>query len=234
MKYIKKEQEPEELRFWFDSQFDEDSKRLGCDYRNDLPSDVKRVLHNHLLTEQGFLCCYTGISINVDTSHVEHLKPYSICRQEGKHEDVDYLNLLAAYPGGNYKNADTPNRRSKKCPFGAHAKDDWYDSTNLVSPLDEDCETRFIFYDSGKIEASNAEDTAAQKSIEKLTLNHERLKDLRKEAIDEALFPTDIELDESELRSFANGAYSVKGTDGKLPEFCFVIEQVARQLVYTE
>ena len=228
MKYINKEQEPEELRSWLDSQFDEDGNRLGCDYRNDLPTDVRRALLDHLLREQGFLCCYTGISIDKDDSHVEHFKPYSLCRKEGKYEDVSYLNLLAAYPGNDYKNEDS---RSKKCPFGAPEKNDWYDPINFVSPLNNDCEARFRFDDYGKVEATNNLDIAAQTTIEKLVLNHGRLKDLRKAAIDEALFPIDIELDESELRAIADGAYSVKSEDGKFPGFCFVIEQVAKQLI---
>lgn len=55
MKYIQKEQEPEKLRSWFNSQFDEDGTCLGCDYRDNLPGDIKRDLKNHLLKEQGFL-----------------------------------------------------------------------------------------------------------------------------------------------------------------------------------
>jgi uncharacterized protein (TIGR02646 family) len=184
-----------------------------------------------LLKEQGFLCCYIGILIDADNSHVEHLKPYSLCKQQGQYEDVSYLNLLAAYPGRDYQDEDT-NRQNKKCPFGAHAKDDWYDLLNFVSPLNNDCEQRFKFYQSGKVEATNNQDIAAQTTIEKLVLNHEQLKDLRKAAIDEVLFP-DIELDELELRRIADGAYSVRDEDGKFPNFCFVIEQIAKELIGT-
>ncbi|MCF3623142.1 TIGR02646 family protein, partial [Planktothrix agardhii 1030] len=66
MKYIQKEQEPEKLRSWFNNQYDEEGNRLGCDY-SDLPGDIKRDLKDHLLREQGFLCCYTGILINANT-----------------------------------------------------------------------------------------------------------------------------------------------------------------------
>ncbi|CDM98101.1 MAG: TIGR02646 family protein [Limnospira sp. PMC 1291.21] len=239
MKYIKKEQEPEKLRSWFNNQYDQEGNRLGCDYYNDVPSDVKRDLKDHLLGEQGFLCCYTGILIDTDTSHIEHLKPYSICRDEKNYEDVNYLNLVTAYPGRNYKSQDDevnqPSKKSKKnskkCPFGAHAKDNWYELDNFVTPLESDCEDRFKFDNSGKVEATNHQDTAAQITIEKLVLNHERLIDLRRAAIDEAIFPPDTELDESDIKEIANGLYSQKNAEGKFAQFCFVIEQIAKQLV---
>ncbi|MGL4502982.1 MAG: retron system putative HNH endonuclease [Planktothrix sp.] len=245
MKYIKKEQEPEKLCSWFNNQYDQEGNRLGCDYYNDVPSDVKRHLKDHLLGEQGFLCCYTGILIDTDTSHIEHLKPYSICRDEKNYEDVNYFNLVTAYPGRNYKSEEDekdeddelnqPSKKSKKnsqkCPFGAHARDNWYELDNFVIPLQSDCEDRFKFYDSGKVEATNHEDSAAQKTIEKLVLNHPRLIDLRRMAIDEALFPLDIELDASDIQKIANGLYSQKDAEGKFPQFCFVIEQVVKELI---
>jgi len=239
MKYIKKEQEPESLRGWFDKQFDEEGNRLGCDYSDDLPGDVKRDLKEHLLREQGFICCYTGILIEATTSHIEHLKPYSICRDEKNYEDVNYWNLVTAYPGSNYDPPDNEvnrprkknNKNSNKCPFGAHAKEDWYEADKFVTPLDQDCEDRFKFYDDGKVEAQDEQDTAAKETIKKLVLDHERLIDLRKAAIEEALFPKDIELDESDIKAIANGLYSQRNQEGKFSAFCFVIEQVARQLI---
>lgn len=239
MKYIEKAQEPQTLRSWFDNQYDAEGNRLGCDYYNDLPSDIKRDLKNSLLKEQGFLCCYTGILIDSNTSHLEHLKPYSICRNEKNYEDVNYFNLVTAYPGSNYEfqydevNAGSKKykKNRKKCPFGAHAKDNWYEPNNFVTPLDSDCEARFKFYGSGRVEATNHQDSAAQKTIEKLVLNHQRLIDLRRIAIDEALFPDDIELDASDIQKIANGLYSQKDAEGKVRQFCFVIEQVAKQLI---
>ncbi|MDT9181948.1 retron system putative HNH endonuclease [Limnospira sp. PMC 289.06] len=244
MKYIKKEQEPEKLRSWFNNQYDEEGNRLGCDYYDDVPSDVKRDVKEHLLKEQGFLCCYTGILIDTENSHIEHLKPYSICRNEKNYEDVNYFNLVTAYPGRNYKSQEDENdeddelnqpskknKNSKKCPFGAHAKENWYERDNFVTPLQLDCEDRFKFDDFGKVQATNHQDTAAQITIEKLVLNHQRLIDLRKAAIDEAIFPIDIELDASDIQKIANGLYSQKNEEGKFRQFCLAIEQVARQLI---
>ncbi|BBD56722.1 TIGR02646 family protein [Planktothrix agardhii 1803] len=238
MKYIQKEQEPEKLRSWFNNQYDEEGNRLGCDY-SDLPGDIKRDLKDHLLREQGFLCCYTGILINANTSHIEHLKPYHICRDEKNYEDVNYFNLVTAYPGRNYKSKDDEvnqprkkkKNKSKKCPFGAHAKDEWYEQDDFVTPLEPDCEDRFKFYDDGKVEAQDEQDTATKETIEKLVLDHQRLINLRKAAIKEALFPDDIELDISDIRTIANGLYSQKDQDGKFSQFCFVIEQIAKQLI---
>lgn len=230
MKYIKKE-EPESLRNWFECQpVNDDGDKINCDFRSCLPGDVKRQILDFFLQEQGYLCCYTGILIDEKTAHIEHLKPYHLCRVEGKNEDVHHLNLVAAYPGAFYEE-EINGKKIKKCPFGAHAKYKWYEADKFVRPLDEDCESRFIFDQFGGISAIKS-DTAAQTTIKKLVLDHEQLKDLREEAINEVLFPEDFELDQDEFQLIAEGNYSVKDETGKLPKFCFVIEQVARKLFY--
>jgi uncharacterized protein (TIGR02646 family) len=230
MKYFKKE-EPKNLRTWFDGQpVDENGNKINCDFRSCLPGDVKREILDFFLQEQGYLCCYTGLIIDNDTSHIEHLKPYTLCKVEGKNEDVYYLNLVAAYPGAFYEE-EIAGAKVKKCPFGAHAKDQWYEVDKFVSPLDEDCESRFVFDQFGGVKAVD-DDNAAQTTIERLVLDHDQLNVLREEAINEVLFPEDFELDETEFQLIAEGNYSVKDENRRLPKFCFVIEQVARQLIY--
>ncbi|MBK7994613.1 MAG: hypothetical protein IPK14_14885 [Blastocatellia bacterium] len=73
---------------------EQQKKGLSCSYDN-MERSVKNVVHNSLIKEQGSICCYTGIRISVDSSHIEHLKPQTICVGN---EDVEYNNLLAAYP----------------------------------------------------------------------------------------------------------------------------------------
>src|SRR6266542_5989051 len=117
MRYIKKRSAPKELRQWFAGQPIAGGGRINCRY-GDMPGEVKDVVRQRLLEEQGWLCCYTGRRVGTKSSHIEHLKPQSRC--EG-HEDIAYGNLLAAYPG-----------LDERSPYGAHAKADWYDPALMV------------------------------------------------------------------------------------------------------
>ena len=161
MKYIHKSSPPEELREWFHGQPVEDGRRINCGY-DDMPSNVKNAVKERLLHDQGGLCCYTGVPIDLENSHIEHFKPQSLCTD---HEDVDYANLLAAHPSAS----------ANRCQFGAHAKDDWYDEQLLISPLHRRCETRFRFDQSGGIASRDGKDAAALETLEHLCLNHSSL-----------------------------------------------------------
>ena len=215
MKYIQKGSTPQELRRWFEGQLLPDGQRINCGY-GDMPSDVRAVVKQRLLEEQGGLCCYTGMRVNSENSHIEHFKPQSACIE---YEDVDYRNLLAAYHG-----------ISKRCQFGAHAKDDWYDENLLVSPLHQSCETKFRFKQSGEIAPSDNEDAAAVETIRRLRLDDQSLEENRQSAIDEALSPDNRRLRETQIRRLIEGLYS-RNSDGNLPAFCFVIKDAAQDLL---
>ena len=210
MKHIQKRNEPKELKRWFNNQPIVDGIRLNCGYY-DMPSDLKKIVKKQLLTEQGYLCCYTGIRINEETSHIEHLKPYSLCRDEANNEDVDYNNLLAAHPSD----------KAAKCSFGAHIKENWYDPDNLVSPLKGTCENRFKFDLQGRISSSN-NDIPAEETIKYLKLDHSNLTELRQKAIDELLFADPISLSQAER---ILEKINERDKSGRFRAFCFVLYQ---------
>ena len=212
MKYIQKDSTPQALRDWFEGQLLPDGQRINCGY-GDMPSDVRAVVKQRLLEEQGGLCCYTGMRVNSENSHIEHFKPQS-ARIE--YEDVNYRNLLAAYSG-----------ISKRCQFGAHAKDDWYDENLLVSPLHQSCETKFRFKQSGKIAPSDNEDAAAVETIRRLRLDDQSLEENRQSAIDEALFRP--EQGDAQLQMLIQRLYD-RDKSGQFSIFCFVIKSVAQDL----
>ncbi|XZF61302.1 MAG: retron system putative HNH endonuclease [Gloeotrichia echinulata DVL01] len=87
MKYIQKSEEPESFTAW---------KKLANDDWNpsweDLRKPQKTYVHNSLLQEQGFICCYCGRHINHENSHIEHLQPRTTYPQLA----LDYTNLLAS------------------------------------------------------------------------------------------------------------------------------------------
>ncbi len=178
MKYIQKRNAPAELRRWLESQPVKDGKPINSGY-GDMPGEVKQVVKQRLLQEQGCLCCYTGLRIDENKSHIEHFKPQTLCVE---HEDVDYRNLMAAYPNEQHE------RQYGPCKFGAHRKDNWYDQALLISPLHGDCESHFKFDVFGKISPTRGEDSAAVETIHRLGLADSSLTELRRQAIETALF----------------------------------------------
>lgn len=221
MKHIVKGSEPPELGKWFNNQpTNETGKRINCGY-DVMPSDVRTAIKKRLLKEQGCLCCYTGLQIDEASSHIEHFKPQKVCREEGGHEDIDYNNLLAAYPGD----------RAPKCRFGAHAKEDWYDPELTVSPLHKQCENKFLFTQFGGIEAATDTDLAAKETINRLGLDHEMLKDWREQAVAEFLFPDNKNLSKAKLQLIVDKGFCLHDDKDRYPRFCFVIEQVTLKLL---
>lgn len=201
MKYIKKSFTPRKLKDWFNNlEKDENGCLINCRYDGDLPSDVHKELRQFLLEEQGFLCCYTGLRIDDDTSHIEHIKPQSISKKDPHdHDDVNYYNMLAAYP----KPPNIPKRetKTKKSLFGAIFRED---KELSVSPLCPDCQRKFSFDLDGGIESANPdtknqEDRKddASKTIRALNLDHSSLVDMRKVAIDEFLYSEDCVISRS-------------------------------------
>lgn len=217
MRYIRKRAAPTELTRWIKGQRDADGQYINCRYEN-IPTEIKEQIRRQLLQEQGWLCCYTGMGIERTTSHIEHLKPQATFWQN--REDVDYQNLLAAYPGD-----------KMRVKFGAQAKDKWYNPVLMVSPLHKSCETRFHFNLSGKISVANSNDAAAKETIKRLHLDDPSLDEMREHAIHEALFPDDEHLSKAQISKVAQN-FCIPDSRGKLPRFCFVITHAAQELLH--
>ena len=131
MRYIKKGAAPRELKVWFDGQVI-GGKRMNSHFTN-LDPQVKDLIGQYLLVEQGWLCGYTGMSLTEDDYHIEHLLPQSISRARDTYEDVDYRNMLAAYPKG-------------PCSYGAQARGD---RPLPIDPFQPVCATKFDFDSDG-------------------------------------------------------------------------------------
>lgn len=215
MKYIVKGRTPRSLKEWIAGQPIENGERINCKYE-DMPTSVKREVHQRLLTEQGWLCCYTGMNVDESNSHIEHLKPQSQCEGD---EDIDYANLLTAYPGDRVR-----------CEFGAKAKDKWYDEELLISPLDRGCESKFRFDQFGHIKEVKPKDRAAKETIRRLRLDHDSLTEMRESAIQEAIFPDGNPLNHAKLNRIAQ-YYCRRDSEERFPRFCFVVAQVAQDLL---
>ncbi|MBW4622133.1 MAG: TIGR02646 family protein [Cyanosarcina radialis HA8281-LM2] len=218
MKRIFKSPSPKELTQWLKSQ-QKITQGKNCSYKDDLGTDIKAIVKQCLLEDQGYLCCYTGIRIDRAQSHIEHFKPQS--RFFENHEDVDYNNLFAAFPGSDYE------KKHGSCPFGAHARRDWYDEDQFISPLSSHCESAFHFNLNGEIQAS-PNNTAAKTTIDRLNLAHASLTEMRQQAIESLLFESEIGLKQAE--NLLEKIYD-RNTKGQFRPFCFVLKQACQEYI---
>lgn len=241
MRTIRKRGQPPSLTEWRAPRLlDYRGEGMECNYdemRRNLA--VLRDVENGLHTEQGGICAYTGHTISIERRrgiereikfHIEHLCPQDFCKEQygtyGK--DADYRNLVACWPWPN-------------CGFdpeyGAVAKKNWPTLENtaaFVSPLRADCSSRFRFDHKGEISPTNANDAAAEATITNLGLRHDRLKELRKQAIYGALNPggRQIRLSEARklLRNIERDSQRLnQGERISLRPFCFAIEPAVRK-----
>ena len=218
MKRIIKNSPPASLKKWLDGQ-----KGINCSYQNDLPTEIKEEIKESLLNEQGYLCCYTGKKIDKSESHIEHLKPQKISRQNNDQDDVNYQNMLAAFPRDfTEKDRGTGKRFVTECPYGAQKRASWYDEQLFVTPLQPDCEQRFKFDLKGNIFPTNPKDEAAEKTIEELGLKHEYLVADRETAIFEFLFTE--ELSKKQVENLHEKIME-RNNRGQFRAFCLVLKQ---------
>lgn len=209
------------------------------EFRVDYPAFTRgKDLLSLLISEQHDLCAYTGSGIDAVRlpkrrprnqnpprhdywfkAHVEHLKPQRQCREElvttggvvGRDvgEDLDYHNMVASI-----EVAGTAAEH-----FGASVRGD--QPLPLIPTLQE-CEDAFYFFEDGGIRGRHHE---AQEAVRVLQLDHATLKTWRSAAIEKHL-PERENTPAAELQSVLN--IMTNPANGQLPEFAFVIAQLAR------
>jgi uncharacterized protein (TIGR02646 family) len=222
MKRITKRRRPAALTKWLRLQ-----NGHNCSYDPDMPSDVRSAILGHLLKEQGWICCYTGLPIRETKAHIEHVYPQQLCRLEGgartlwgAKRDVDHMNMLAAHP--------EPGR---SCQFGAVYRGNWWDDDLFVHPLRPDCEVRFRYNLNGTVEPVDDDpEGPAGQTITRLNLKDSFLVAQRDAAIDEFLFDDKEPLSPAQLARL-EGSIMQRGHDGKHVPFCFVLHQACLELM---
>lgn len=132
MKKIDRQKEPE---FWSKykkmhpkEQYRDLEKTAGG---NKLRSDLREFL----IQSQHGLCAYCCRRIDLDHSLNEHIKPQSTYPKES----MNYENLIATCKTEGIN------------PTCGVKKDNYYDERLFVSPLESDCEEKFVFYPNGQI-----------------------------------------------------------------------------------
>jgi len=221
VKYIQKGLEPDEFTQWKKAK---PKKYQSKDWKklNPLP---KKALHDALLREQGYICCYCERGITKDNSHIEHFVP-----KKGQNADpnltFEYQNLLCSCDG-NARHSE--NKGLTHCGI---RKDDWFDAALMVSPLDKDCAGYFRYMMTGKILPTDIPEkqTAALETINRCNLNHPMLKKMRQEALrrvalqsltDNITLLSDS-LTQEEIYQLIE-SYSQPDTKGRYTPFCTAI-----------
>lgn len=209
MKYIKKSEEPECLANWKSLANENWTPTYNDDFRGKIKTDV----HDSLLHEQGYICCYCGMRVTRDTSHFEHLKPRSAYPELA----LDYRNLLIS--------CQTKRTQSEHC---AYKKDDWYDEHLMISPLQSNCAEFFRYSEAGEIlPADEPDKQAAATTISKLELNISKLTANRRKAIEDILEVID-HLSDEDIKKLIQG-FNQPNDKGEYEEFCVAIIYILNQ-----
>ncbi|MBW4511228.1 MAG: TIGR02646 family protein [Scytonematopsis contorta HA4267-MV1] len=213
MKYINKSEEPESFITWKQSANDDwqpNWENFGRPQKQDV--------HNSLLQEQGFICCYCGRRISNESSHIEHFKP----RKNYPELALKYTNLLASCQ------RETERKEPLHC---GRSKDEWYEEDLMISPLDANCADFFRYTEDGQILPIEypSKKSAAKTTIDRLALNIDNLKNLRSSAIQGALEGFDDFSDEEKLLLIQG--FEQRNSDYKYEEFCAAIVYVLKQYV---
>ena len=167
-----------------------------------IPASIKQKVHESLMQEQGFLCCYCETSVTANDSHIEHFRP-----RRYRDRQLDYDNLLCSCQ------RELSQGEPRHCGNG---KGSWFDEKRLVSPLESACEDRFRFTANGDIFSRRNNDAGAKATIHKLALNLPKLRALR-----EAAVTVLCDLSQTDIRRLL-----VRGTDGRFLAFHTTIRQV--------
>ncbi len=197
------------------SEWVSEKKSMGerADFRVGIPNSSS--IRQAALKEQLGLCVYTGRAITECT--LEHVKPYSICREQWRDdelagEDVNWSNLVGAH-----KTYEDPH-------YGESVRKDWFDD-RYISPLEPTCGSHFTFDLNGCIGSTSDRGSAM---VRNLRLDNSRLTEDRYAAINATLEGLIAEIDGGgSVASFLEKACAVVAD--KLPSFSFVLESALPQ-----
>ena len=209
MRVIAKQAEPATFVTWKQSGTAAWTPTYG-DLRGQLKSDVQE----SLLREQYFNCCYCEQRVGAKSSHIEHFRPQGT--PAFSHLQIDYLNLHASCPRSELAGAP------KHC---GPAKNDWFDSTLLVSPSWPNCAAHFKYLADGAILPSDDPmfRPAAAETIERLQLGIPKLTKMRRKAVEaiENILGADSHIRQAELN-----ALRTPNAAGELPPFLSTLEHL--------
>ncbi|SFV51144.1 hypothetical protein MNB_SV-9-329 [hydrothermal vent metagenome] len=170
MRYIEKVSIPQ---FFID-----DTKKLSS--WDKYYSTKKRALKAYILKEeQNSLCCYCEDRIDINNSHIEHIKPKSLDKEN---LTFDYYNLSISCNGTCRNSEDDKTRYN--CGHRKDKDDTQYNEDKFLNPLKvEDIREYFKYNRDAEIIISNKDRNKAQYMIDTLHLNDGDLPKAREDAL---------------------------------------------------
>lgn len=183
---------------------------------NDLQNPQKRKLHESLLSEQGWVCCYCGRQIDLHDSHIEHFRP----QERYDNLALSYVNLHASCI------RETKPGSPLHC---GHAKGSEFDETLHISPLDAHCESRFAYTLDGSIIPSDAADAQAAYMVELLQLDIAFLRNRRGSQVRSVFAPAFLETVTMQELEKLRDSCRVRDAQGKVQSFGHVLARFAEQ-----
>jgi uncharacterized protein (TIGR02646 family) len=180
--------------------------------------DVKAAIKQQRLIDQGYICPYTLVRIDENSSHLEHITPRAVSRANGRsNETLDYGNLIACFPA---------NGGDKTYGCGAPIREN---KPLALSPRDSRCEFHVRYRSSGQVEAANGIPDEEEMINKTLCLNVSWLTDKRRTALDRAgvaIGSDPISIREARVLRDTILHYSPQR---KLPPFCVAIAHAAQE-----
>ncbi|MCP4680216.1 MAG: TIGR02646 family protein [Deltaproteobacteria bacterium] len=167
-----------------------------------------------LIDEQGSICCYCERQIGDSSCHIEHF------HGKGRYpkQMFDYANLHASCDG-------FPDKANHCC---GHRRAQQRNPDIPVSPLDEDCESRFRYTGRGAMKPADENDKEAETTVAALGLDSPKLRGMRRSLM--------IEL-ENCLKCMSNRDFAAyvdqklqPDANGRFPELFTTIRQYAGEL----
>lgn len=210
MKHVQKQEAPESFEQW-KTLADANWQPTYADLQN----PQKAQLQEALLSEQGWVCCYCGRSIEQANSHIEHFRP----QEHYPDRALCYDNL----------HASCIRETSPGAPLHCgHAKGNAFDEALAVSPTNPDCEWQFRYTLDGQVIPEN-DNAAYMRDLLKLDIGF--LND-RRAAVLQGVFDNDFleSANTDELNRLRKG-YKRPDADGHLPDFGHVVARYVEQLM---
>lgn len=183
---------------------------------DNLRNPQKRELHESLLKDQGWVCCYCGRDVTIYDSHIEHFRPQT------QYEELalSYKNLFASCI------RETAPGMPLHC---GHAKGDDFDEERYISPLDPTCEGRFLYTLLGEVSPTDLKDERAAYMVDLVQLDIQFLRNRREEAL-QRTFDADFlaSVTDDELRKLQD-AFQRHDSTGHSENFGHVLARYAGQ-----
>ena len=182
----------------------------------DLQRPEKPLLHEALLVEQGWTCCYCGREVTREDSHIEHFRP-----QEG------YENLALSYEN---LHASCIRETAPGMPLHCgHAKGGQFDEAGQICPLDLGCEDRFMYTFVGDVTSADPDDAAAIYMIGLLQLDIPFLRNRREEALRLTYSPNFLSTVTADELRLLRDAFRQRDAHGRITNFGHVLARYAEQ-----